>query len=121
MYYRPWPIVNFCYSTPKTLDFWAKTCHTTYMKNETTLMTATYQTSLDDQTFNGWSNYETWNVALYIENDFELYATALACGSYAELLDVLYECGTKETPDGVKWTDAKVNRVEIDEMIEELG
>ena len=120
MYYSPWPIVKFCYSTPKTLDFWAKTCHTTYMKNETA-MTATYQTSLDDQTVNGWSNYETWNVALWIGNDEGLYLEAMAAGSYEALLDVLYECGTTETPDGVKWTDAKVNRVEIDEMIEELG
>ena len=120
MYYPPWPIVTDCNDAPKPLDFLPNPCHTNSMKNNKA-MTATYQTSIDDQSFNGWSNYETWNVALYIENDFELYATALSCGSYAELLDVLYECGSKETPDGVKWTDAKVNRVEIDEMIEELG
>jgi len=36
MYYSPWPIVKFCYSTPKTLDFCPKTCHTTYMKNNQT-------------------------------------------------------------------------------------
>ena len=38
MYYRPWPIVNFCYSTPKTLDFEVNPCHNTYMKNNETVM-----------------------------------------------------------------------------------
>jgi len=36
MYYSPWPIVKFCYSASKPLDFWAKICHTTYMKNNQT-------------------------------------------------------------------------------------
>jgi hypothetical protein len=34
MYYRPWPIVNFCYNPAQGLDFSPQTCHTTYMKNE---------------------------------------------------------------------------------------
>jgi hypothetical protein len=84
-------------------------------------MTATYQASIDDQTFNGWANYETWNVALWIGNDEGLYSKAIAAGSYEALLDVIYECGSKETPDGVKWTDPKVNPIEIDDMIKELS
>ena len=78
-------------------------------------MTSTYQTCLTDQTYNGWTNYQTWNVVLWIENDEELYNLVnefeIAC--YEDLLDVLYECGSKETPDGVKWTDPKINRAEI--------
>jgi hypothetical protein len=78
-------------------------------------MTSTYQTCLTDQTYNGWTNYETWNVVLWIENDEDLYNLVnqfeIAC--YEDLLDVLYECGSKETPDGVKWTDPKINRAEI--------
>jgi hypothetical protein len=54
-------------------------------------------------------------VVLWIENDEELYNLVnefeIAC--YEDLLDVLYECGSKETPDGVKWTDPKINRAEI--------
>ena len=84
-------------------------------------MTATYQASIDDQTYHGWANYETWNVALWIGNDEPLYSVAVAYGSYSELLDVLYECGSKETPDGVKWTDPKVNHIEIDDMIKEFS
>jgi hypothetical protein len=78
-------------------------------------MTSTYQTCLTDQTYQGWTNYETWNVVLWIQNDEGLYNLVnefeIAC--YEDLLDVLYECGSKETPDGVKWTDPKINRAEI--------
>ena len=78
-------------------------------------MTSTYQTCLTDTTYNGWSNYQTWNVVLWIENDEDLYNLVnqfeIAC--YEDLLDVLYDCGSKETPDGVKWTDPKINRAEI--------
>ena len=78
-------------------------------------MTSTYQTCLTDQTYNGWTNYQTWNVVLWIQNDEGLYNLVnqfeIAC--YEDLLDVLYECGSKETPDGVKWTDPKINRAEI--------
>ena len=41
MYYSPWSIVKFCYNPAQGLDFSPQTCHTTYMKNETTLMTET--------------------------------------------------------------------------------
>ena len=78
-------------------------------------MTSTYQTCLTDQTYQGWTNYETWNVVLWIQNDEDLYNLVnefeIAC--YEDLLDVLYDCGSKETPDGVKWTDPKINRAEI--------
>ena len=78
-------------------------------------MTSTYQTCLTDQTYQGWTNYETWNVVLWIQNDEQLYNLVnqfeIAC--YEDLLDVLYDCGSKETPDGVKWTDPKINRAEI--------
>ena len=29
------------------------------------------------QTYNGWANYETWNVALYINNEYAMYQTAV--------------------------------------------
>ena len=43
MYYSPWPIVTDCNDAPKPLDFCPKTCHTTYMKNETAMTAITFE------------------------------------------------------------------------------
>jgi len=76
---------------------------------------STYQTCLTDVTYNGWTNYETWNVVLWIQNDAciqdAIEERDICC--YEELLELFYECGAKETPDGVNWKDPKVNRAEI--------
>ena len=36
--------------------------------------------------YNGWTNYETWNVALWIDNDYGAYQTKCAAGDAGELL-----------------------------------
>ena len=95
-------------------------------------MTTTFQTNLTDTSYNGYVNYETWNVALYIQNDEFLYNTAKACVEY---------CGENETPydkfvrcmmegqigrflgstgDSVRWDDDNIDRDKINEMMEEL-
>jgi len=79
-------------------------------------MTATFQTNLTDTRYNGWTNYETWNVALWIGNDEALYDLARVAGDYETFVDALQGCITEdtfETPDGVKWNDPKVNITEI--------
>jgi len=73
-----------------------------------------------EMTYNGWANYETWNVALWIQNDEGLYNAARNCTHYQELVNLLYDCGSKETPDGVKWDDVKVDGLAVNEMISEL-
>ena len=85
------------------------------------MQTATYQTSIEDTTFNGWTNYETWNVALWLGNDEGLYemAKAWAEHGYKSLSHQLMEF-SPATPDGVKWDDAAINICEINEMMEEL-
>ena len=84
-------------------------------------MTSTYQTRIEDETYNGWSNYETWNVALYIGNDEGLYnwAREWRHHGYKSFAHQLMEL-TPATPDGVKWNDPALNLVELDEMMEEL-
>ena len=85
-------------------------------------MTTTYQTNIDDQTYNGWTNYETWNVSLWIQNDEGYYDIALQCDDYQDFVDALEAVSLHEgsTPDGVKWSSAKINTLELDEMIQEL-
>mgnify|MGYP003334426584 FL=1 len=86
-----------------------------------THMSTTFQPSLIDETFNGWSNYETWNVSLWIANDEGLYEIAREYKTYSALLFTLQEAyGLKQTPDGVKFNDPKINRIEMNEMLQEL-
>ena len=77
--------------------------------------TRTHQTNLLDVTYHGWTNYKTWNVVLWIENDASIqdYIQRNDVCCYEELLDLFYECGSKETPDGVEWNDPEINRCEI--------
>ena len=78
-------------------------------------MTSTLTAPTAPKTYNGWTNYETWNVALWIQNDEGLYNLIndgdICC--YEELVEVLWDCGSKETPDGVKWNDPKINVAEL--------
>ena len=77
-------------------------------------MTTTFQTDLTDTTYNGWTNYETWNVALWINNEEGLYEFARECGDYQTFVNYLYEYyDVRETKDGVKFNDPKVNVIEI--------
>jgi hypothetical protein len=83
-------------------------------------------------TYNGWTNYETWNVALWIQNDEFLYNTAKACVEFCADWETPWEkfvrCMTEgqigrhigQTPDGVKWDSACINDRQITEMMEDL-
>ena len=79
------------------------------------------QTALmtEDQTYNGWTNYETWNVALWIGNDEVLYKEARRCSDYKRFVQRIEDLMT-ETPDGVSLTDPQLDTDELDEMIDEL-
>jgi len=83
-------------------------------------MTNTFQTNILETGYNGWANYETWNVSLWIQNDASIYDAEQGCDSYNELCEMFYDCGVKETPDGVSFTDPKVNKIEINEMLQTL-
>ena len=91
-----------------------------YVSTTHNSMTTTFQTDLTDTTYNGWTNYETWNVALWINNDEGLYHLAQAAGDYQTFKDALEGCitdDTYQTLDGVKWDDPKVNIIEINEDV----
>jgi len=74
-------------------------------------MPATFQTNMTDTTYNGWTNYETWNVALWINNCEGYYNLARQCGDYQTFCDCMGSDAV--TGDGVSYTDPKVNVVEI--------
>ena len=84
-------------------------------------MTVTYQADFLDTTYNGWTNYHTFNVALWINNDEGLYHLAMDCGDYETLVNTLYnEYGVTETKDGVKFNDPKVNVVQLNSDVFDL-
>jgi len=75
-------------------------------------------TNPDERGYNGWANYETWNVALWIDNDQGLHEIAQELGSYSKLVELLTEeLDNHYTPDGVPWKDSGINVAEVDEMI----
>lgn len=74
----------------------------------------------EDTTYNGWANYETWNVALWIGNDEGLYDIAKQERNYLTLVNTLRGNDIKETMDGVSYSDPKLDIDELDAMMEEL-
>ena len=76
-----------------------------------------------NETYNGWSNYETWNVALWLQNDFEFYSIASHCTDYRSFLFFFgVDDGVgKATPDGVYFDDPRLSFEELDGMIQELA
>jgi len=93
----------------------------------------------EDTTYNGWRNYETWNVVLWLSNDEALYyryrellsARKCQCAwhcveAYNVVLRALLEDHTTRysdwsledipaltTGDGVRYDDSKIDRREV--------
>ena len=77
-----------------------------------------------DGTYNGYANYQTWNICLWISNDEGLNEFAAVCQNYNDFKARLREldpCSSfaYETPDGVAWNDSAVNLTEMKEFWEE--
>ena len=72
-------------------------------------------------TYNGFKNYETWNVALWLQNDEGMFCLARGSESYKEFYQVLNECGREDiqftTPDGVRWDDPVIDIEAIQSII----
>ena len=67
---------------------------------------------------NGWKDYETWNVSLWIQNDEPLYRLALASAGFQSFVNQLTAWGCDKTKDGVKWVDA--DYCEVQSMFNEM-
>ena len=70
--------------------------------------------------YNGWSDWTTWNCALWINNEQGLYECAKECRDYPEFLQYIYGVFENDaTPDGADWGEADLT--EMNEMIQEIS
>ena len=69
------------------------------------------------ETYNGWKNWATWNVALWLGNDEALYKVARRCVRYADLVDRLEAMETFRTPDGASYSDPDLDTYALDEWL----
>ena len=79
--------------------------------------TAFNLTDLPKKEYNGWSDWTTWNCALWIGNDQGLYNMARNCVDYIDFINNVIDFLPK-TPDGAIWDEADV--FEMNEMMAEL-
>ena len=70
--------------------------------------------------FNGWASYETWNVALWLQNDESMYEVAKHYSTFDSLIPRLEYRFGQMTPDGVRWMDGRIDTDELDEMLAEM-
>ena len=68
--------------------------------------------------YNGWSDWTTWNCALWVGGDEGLYNIARDCDSWFDFIICMQDLGMNKTPDGAKWTEADYD--EMMEMMDEL-
>ena len=71
-------------------------------------------------TYNGWKNYETWNVALWLQNDNGFYSVAQMAEDFGDFIDILFANGHHETPDGVEWDGWQLDYERLDDLIQEI-
>jgi len=87
---------------------------------------------MTDTTYNGWTNYETWNVALWLDNDRYYYDLMMmqSVKTFKDFLEKLQSPLRSNldaswdyknfTGDNISWSDPKINIEEINEKIMEL-
>ena len=72
-----------------------------------------------NETYNGRTDWTTWNDARLINNDTCFNSIAQECETYNEFLyEMQYMIGSMFTPDGADWGEA--NLTEMQELIEEI-
>lgn len=81
---------------------------------------------MQEKTYNGWTNYQTWNVALWIENQRFLYTTAVnfmknytGTSPYKDYIKYMH-LSNQKTLDDVKWNDSTLNHIELNQLMNEF-
>lgn len=73
-----------------------------------------------DTTYNGWKNWATWNVALWLGNDENLYKLSRRFVNYKDLAEHLrVNHDLTGTPDGARYDDEELDTHALDEMLME--
>ena len=76
-------------------------------------------------TYNGWANFETWQVALWIDNDQYLYQMAHFCGKNNldfEMFKTIVKNQKGDWQIDIKnWDNPLINVDEINEKLEEFN
>ena len=76
-----------------------------------------------DTTYNGWTNYETWNIPLWVDNDYGTYQARISylpahrewsAQDVYEFVHAVFPDGTPDLEGDRNWS-AKVNWPEIAE------
>ena len=76
--------------------------------------------------YNGWKNYQTWNVALYLQNTEWIYRLAKQFmrdyTGRAPYADFIYSSSlwNGKTDDGIKWNGSKISYREMNELMKDL-
>lgn len=74
--------------------------------------------------YNGWKNRQTWNVALWIQNDHGLCICAVEFMNKYQgqqpYADFVRAYGLQQTLDGVQYDDSRLDHDELNAMMHEL-
>ena len=83
-------------------------------------------TNNEDREYSGWKNYASWNVMLWIDNDYPTYQAAVAFmkdyKGKRPYIDFCRETGldTQKTPDRINWISDKLDYEALNSAMWEL-
>ena len=81
---------------------------------------------MSDTKYEGWANYATWNVMLWINNEEPYYRAAVAFmkdyKGTRPYLDFIEDCGldAQRTPDRIAWKSKQLNYAELNDAMREF-
>ena len=78
------------------------------------------------KTYQGWKNYETWNVVLWIGNTGSIYRQVSGLvhskvTQWSDVASVLTTLFGDKTPDGVAWNDPTIDANRMNEYLAEFN